>query len=117
MRIRVSGVDHGLHCRESVAADGAQRQRVVVDKIAQKTPAADAGLRSGDEVVFVADQRVGNRFDVERAFWDHKPGEEVRVTVIRQGKEMKVGLTLATAKFLFVGTAAKVRRAAASTKN
>jgi serine protease Do len=91
----VAGVKHGLTCTESVAAEGAQRQRVVVEAVTARTPGAAAGLKHGDEILRVAGQPVANRFDVERALWDHKPGDKVILAVVRQGKEITVGLTLA----------------------
>jgi serine protease Do len=92
---KVAGVRHGLTCSESVAEEGAQRQRVVVDAVAVQTPAAEVGLQHGDEIVRVAGQTVANRFDVERALWDHKPGDKVVLAVVRHGKPVTVDLTLA----------------------
>jgi serine protease Do len=91
--LRVSGINHGLTCSESLA-DGPRHQRLVVQEVASKTPAADAGLRRGDEIIRVAEIAVTNRFDVERAFWSRKPGEQLAVTVIRAGKELHVNLKL-----------------------
>jgi serine protease Do len=91
---KVSGIEHGLTCKETIVLEGMERQRVVVDAVGGQTPAAAAGLRRGDEILRVAGQTVGNRFDVERALWDHKPGEQIAFTVVRQGKEMTVGVTL-----------------------
>jgi serine protease Do len=94
---KVAGINHGLICSESIVAEGKQRQRVVVDAVAQQTPAAASGLRRGDQIVRVAEQPVANRFDVERALWDRKPGEQITLTLVRQGKELTVGLQLTPA--------------------
>jgi serine protease Do len=95
--VKVAGINHGLICSESVAPEGQQRQRVVVDALAQQTPAASSGLQRGDQILCVAEQPVANRFDVERALWDHKPGEQITLTVLRQGKQLTVGLKLTPA--------------------
>jgi serine protease Do len=95
---KVSGIEHGLTCKETIVPEAAQRQRVVVEAVAHQTPAAAAGLQRGDQILRVAGQTVGNRFDVERALWDRKPGEQVPFTVLRQGKELTVGVTLASIK-------------------
>jgi serine protease Do len=90
----VAGVDYGLTCGEAVVPEGPRRQRVVVDAIGRQSLAAAAGLERGDEIVRVAERPVCNRFDVERALWDRKPGEQVPVTVVRQGQEKRLLLTL-----------------------
>jgi serine protease Do len=90
---KVAGICHGLDCSEQVEEDN-PRQRVVVDEVAKQTPAAQAGLRKGDAILCVATREVKNRFDLERALWDCKPGAEVQMTILRQGKETNVTLTL-----------------------
>jgi serine protease Do len=91
---KVAGVKHGLGCVEKVVGSGADRQHVVVKEVADRGPAADAGLVPGDEVVKVAGTAVSNRFEVERALWDHKPGEKIEFAVLRQGKEVVAAVTL-----------------------
>jgi serine protease Do len=93
--VKIAGVDHGLTCSERVLPEGLRRQRVMVAQVTDKTPAAQAGLRGGDEILRIADRPVSNRFDVERALWDRKPGETVSFAVFREGKEIAVALTLA----------------------
>jgi serine protease Do len=92
--LRVAGVRHGLACKESVHSEGKDRQRVVVAAVIEGTPAADAGLKRGDQIVAVGRRTVTNRFDVERSLWDRHPGEQVELQVIRHGKPLKVALTL-----------------------
>jgi serine protease Do len=91
---KLSGVHHGLVCKEDVKAEGDHRQRVIVDEVARETPAAQAGLKRGDAILCVAERTVVNRLDVERALWDCKPGAKVDVTILRQGKEKVVTLVL-----------------------
>jgi S1-C subfamily serine protease len=62
--------------------------------VADKSPAARAGLKSGDVLVKVAGFRVNNRFDVERAFWNYKEGDKVEAAVLREGRETFVALTV-----------------------
>jgi serine protease Do len=93
----VAGVRHGLACRETVA-DGRSRQHVLVDEVAVHEPASVAGVCRGDEIVRVAGRPVGNRFDVERALWDHKAGEQVELCLRRQGKELLLPLRLAPSR-------------------
>jgi serine protease Do len=95
---RVAGVAHGLSCREKVLGETGNRQRVVVAAVNGESPAAGAGVRLGDEILAVGARPVGNRFDVERALWEGRPGEKVSLTVRRQGEELTVRLTLAAAQ-------------------
>jgi serine protease Do len=90
---KVSQVGHGLKYYE-VLARGPQRQRVVVDAVAEGSPAAAAGLRPGDVVLRLGNQAVGNRFDLERAFWGYAEGEKIEAVVLRDGKESRLALTL-----------------------
>ena len=93
---RMAHVRHGLTCHEVVEdEDGPNRVQVVVDEVAAKSPAAAAGLKKGDVVMKVAGRKVANRFDLERALWDSKPGDEVSMSVRRGGKTVvKADLTL-----------------------
>jgi serine protease Do len=92
--VRVGGVYHGLSCQEKILAETGLRQRVVVAAVDADAPAAGAGLRSGDEILAVGTRSVVNRFDVERALWDRKPGDEVALRVVRQGQALTMVLRL-----------------------
>jgi serine protease Do len=91
---KISGVEHGLACQERIAADGVERQRVIVKGLEESSLAAHAGLRPGDEIVQVAGRAVRNRFDVERALWDVKPGEKVTFLVDRSGARVNLTVLL-----------------------
>jgi len=85
---KVSGVFHGLKTEEKVIAQSGDRQRLEVLETA-------GNLHVGDQIVAVANKSVANGFDLERALWGKKPGENVNVTVVRQGREVVATLTLA----------------------
>jgi serine protease Do len=91
---RVARLGHGMTCREWVGSGSEFRQRVVVDEVVEKGPAAQAGLQRGDVILRLAGREVGNRFDVERALWDYAVGDKVQAAILRDGKETKVSLTL-----------------------
>ena len=92
---KVAGVSHGLVCHEVVKAEyGDDRVQVVVDDVAAKSPAAAAGLKKGDVVAKIDGRAVQNRFDVERAFWDHKAGDKVDVATRRGDRETTASLAL-----------------------
>ncbi len=85
---KVSGVFHGLKTEEKVLAQTGDRQRLQVTETA-------GNLQAGDQIVTVANKTVANGFDLERALWGKKPGENVDVKVVRQGREVTATLTLA----------------------
>jgi len=84
---KVSGVFHGLKTEEKVLAQTGDRQRLEVVENA-------GSLKAGDQIVAVANKTIANGFDLERAFWGKKPGENVDVKVVRQGREVIATLTL-----------------------
>ena len=85
---RVATVRHGLKYEEKVIAEAGDRQRVVVKN------STHTELKIGDEIRTVGDCPVANSFDVERALWSKKPGQQIEVKVNRQGHEVTVQLTL-----------------------
>jgi serine protease Do len=90
--LKVAGVSHGLQVQDKVVAETGDRQQVLVSKVS--AGAAGAGLKSGDVIRCVGNLNVKNSFDVERALFDTKPGQQVSVRVLRQGQEVTLTLTL-----------------------
>lgn len=91
---RMSKVEHGLTCTEVVQPRGPNRQKVVVEKVASNSPAAAAGLKSGDVILKLGNHAVSNGFDVERAFWSYQAGDILEAVVLRGGETTAVALTL-----------------------
>lgn len=60
------------------------------------TPAAEAGIKSGDTIVSVNGEKVDAPKDVIRRIGNMKPGEEVKLGVIRDGKDKSFTLKLAS---------------------
>ena len=58
------------------------------------TPAAVAGLEEGDIVTAVGDTKVNDGISLIVAIRSHQPGETIRLTVLRDGDEVKVDITL-----------------------
>ena len=85
---QVSGVKLGVNCEEKVIAEVGDRQRVIVKN------AGKGDLKSGDEIRIVGDTKVANAFDIQRALWTMKPGQQVEIKVNREGKEVLVRMTL-----------------------
>lgn len=90
-----AGIKHGIStvALRVTAAEGKNRQEVTVKKVADKSAAEKAGLKEGDRIVKVDGRRVTNPFDLERSFWDKKPGDKLTVSILRGGKKQDVELT------------------------
>jgi S1-C subfamily serine protease len=57
-------------------------------------PAAQAGLKGGDLIIKVGDRAIGTIYDYMESMNKHKPGEKVEVVVKRNGKDIKLPVTL-----------------------
>jgi serine protease Do len=94
---KVAHVDHGLTCKEEAKPEADERgvrQRVVVERVEDRSPAARAGLRAKDVILRVGEEVVSNRFDLERALWRYHKGDRVEAKIVRDGKVREVSLTL-----------------------
>jgi acetylornithine deacetylase/succinyl-diaminopimelate desuccinylase-like protein len=52
------------------------------------SPAAKAGLSGGDVLVEFGDKKIENLYDFTYALREHKPGDKVKVTVLRNGERL-----------------------------
>lgn len=65
-----------------------------IDSVMPGTPAEDGGLEKGDVIIEVDGDRVTDGIALIVAIRTHQPGEEVSFTVVRDGEEKTVTLTL-----------------------
>jgi putative serine protease PepD len=65
-----------------------------ITEVMDGTPAQDAGLRAGDVVREVEGERVTDGIALIVAIRTHQPGETIAFTVLRDGEERTVELTL-----------------------
>jgi putative serine protease PepD len=88
--VDLDGVDEAVRTQLGIRAkDGA-----FVAEVDDGTAAADAGLREGDVIVALDDQAVESSTEVADTIRDHDPGDEVTVTIERDGEEQDVTATL-----------------------
>jgi len=86
--------DHGITVSVKVVKkEGKDRQQLVVEKVTG--PAEAAGLKQKDVIVKVGQLGTRSRFDLERSLWDSKAGDQVPVTVLRDGKKVELSLKVA----------------------
>jgi serine protease Do len=61
-----------------------------VVSVNKESAAEKAGLKKGDIITKIDDKKIETAEDVHDAVHDHKPGEKVSITVIRDGKEQRL---------------------------
>jgi 2-alkenal reductase len=71
------------------------RNGVYVVQVDAGSPAARAGIRQGDIITKIAEQTIDEDHPLLNALIQHKVGEQVTVTVVREGRELAVTLELA----------------------
>jgi len=75
----------------SLSAEGSAR----IDSVRSGTPAAHAGLRSGDVITSIGGRKVSTAAEVRAAIDARQPGDTVRVIVRRNGGTKTVSVRLA----------------------
>ncbi len=68
---------------------------MVVASVAKKSPAEEVGLRAGDLIEAVDDDDIECGLDFQRALLERTAGEEIRLSVRRNGEPIIMRLTLA----------------------
>jgi C-terminal processing protease CtpA/Prc len=82
-------------------------EKIVVKELVKGGPGEKAGLKVGDQVVRVNDYLVKNtvdQFELERAVREivkHKPGDKIKLEVVRGGKDMMVEVTVGKRSEIF----------------
>jgi serine protease Do len=89
------GIDHrALLPQEAKQLGLPAGKGTMIFGVAPRGPADAAGLRPGDLVVSIAEEPTDTSSALGKAIRSHNAGEQVAVTIIREGKEMTVGVTL-----------------------
>jgi serine protease Do len=60
------------------------------------SPAEKAGIKEGDIITKIGDDKVDSTHSLQSVVGKHKPGEKVKVTIMREGKEQTMEATLET---------------------
>ncbi|MEN1975882.1 S1C family serine protease [Cellulomonas olei] len=80
----------------TATADGVTRAGATVKSVSDGTPAAKAGLEPDDVIVAIDGRAVGGAESLTGYVRAHASGDQVTLTVVRDGKSMDVDVTLAT---------------------
>ena len=86
----------GVSTRDTVVTDGsAKRAGAQVASVSGGTPAANAGIRTGDVIIAVDGQRVDSATALVAQIREMTAGEKTKLTIIRGGSRQDVEVTLA----------------------
>jgi len=90
------GIEPAPVTREVAAQLGLdQAAGILVMNVGDGTPAAKAGLQPGDVIVRLDDKPIDTVEDLFGELRQHRPGERVTLTVVRDGREQQITATLA----------------------
>jgi len=90
------GYGGGTGARFGIVPDfgGEPGKGAKISGTSEGSPAEKAGLKAGDVIVKFAGKTIKGLEDLSYALRDKKPGDEVEVVVVREGKEMVFQATL-----------------------
>ena len=80
--------------RNDMRLDDSIDEGVVLGEIEKNSPADAAGLEAGDVIIKVDDEKVTNSAHFKYILYKHEIGDEVTLTISRDGKESKKTLKL-----------------------
>ena len=73
---------------------GIQSPGALVKSVTPDTPADKAGLREGDIILAVNDEKITLAMDLAQVVQKHKPGDTVTLTIRRDGAEQSLQVVL-----------------------
>jgi serine protease Do len=86
-----------LNSEEQLAEFFGVKDGVLVKSVIRNSAAEKAGIKAGDVIVKVDDNKVSASRDITRALREARPKKTVTVTVVRAKKEIPIAVTLETA--------------------
>ncbi len=69
-----------------------------VNKVDSRSPSAQAGLQKGDIIIRVGDTPIDEDTSYINALFEFQPGDQVAITILRDGKEQTLNVTLGEAR-------------------
>jgi serine protease Do len=71
-----------------------QTQGIIITQILPGSPASQSGLKVNDVITKINDQQIDGTHPISSILLHTRPGDKVRLTIIRDGKQQTVDLTL-----------------------
>jgi 2-alkenal reductase len=89
------GVSYGMIDAELAAENNLPVQNgALVGQVQPGQPAASAGMRDGDIIIAVDGQKLGSDVSLRGMLLQHKPGDAIKLDVLRDGKTLTLDVTL-----------------------
>ena len=87
----------GVSSKDDVVTDGsAKRAAAILANVVAGTPAANAGLKTGDAIIAVNGESIDGSLSLVAQVRERQVGDKVTLTVIRAGQTKDVSVTLTT---------------------
>jgi 2-alkenal reductase len=91
------GVSYGMIDAEVAAENNLPATAgALVGRVEPGQPAAKAGLKDGDVITSVDGQKLGSEVSLRGVLLQHKPGDTIKLEVLRDGKTLTFDVTLTT---------------------
>jgi 2-alkenal reductase len=91
------GVSYGMIDAEIAAENNLPVQNgALVGQVQPGQPAASAGMQDGDIITMVDGQKLGSDVSLRGVLLQHKPGDTIKLDVLRDGKTLTLDVTLTT---------------------
>lgn len=87
--IGITGVEVNVYERQ-LGIDLSIDNGVIVIEVAADSPASKAGLRSGDVIVKIDNQKVENMNQLKKTLYKYSQGDKATLEIIRDGEEKKI---------------------------
>src|SRR5579875_307909 len=81
--------------RLAAAYDLDTKEGALITRVGANSPARQAGLQPGDIITRVNDEPVNEQKSLAQLLNQYKPGDEVRLTIMRDGREQQLTVKLA----------------------
>ncbi len=95
--IGIGGADVALFLQYYPDENLGTETGVYISRIYEGSAAHLAGIQEGDVITMVDDTKVETMEQLTKLMFSYKPGDQVRIKLFRDAKEMEVSLTLGTA--------------------
>ncbi|MEL7649570.1 MAG: trypsin-like peptidase domain-containing protein [Sedimentibacter sp.] len=93
--VGITGVDVETY-EKALGVDVKAEYGVVVVETMNGSPATAAGLKTGDVITAIEGDKIESMSDLKRNLYEYKDGDNVKLTIIRNGEEQTISMTLKT---------------------
>ena len=93
--VGITGVDVETY-ETALSIDVAAEYGVVIIETMSNSPATSAGLEPGDVIISIDGDKIESMSDLKRNLYEYKDGDSAKITIMRNGNEQTVNMTLKT---------------------